>query len=88
MSNLLRLRCSRHWGWPILLKRVNAHAKRRELPTSVLAILLSNSPIIEQQESKVDVLGCAKRPVVMHNIMSLYLFYFTIGYYIIAIFIF
>ena len=26
----------RHWGKPKLLKRVNAHAERRELSTSVL----------------------------------------------------
>ena len=33
---LLRLRCSRYWGKPIYLKRVNAHAERRELSTFVL----------------------------------------------------
>ena len=31
----------RYWGKPIMLKRVNAHAKRRELSTSVLALFLS-----------------------------------------------
>ena len=30
----------------------------------------SNSPIIEQQESKVDVLCCAKRPEVERSLMS------------------
>ena len=33
---LLRLRIPRYWGEPILLKRVNVHAKRRELSTFVL----------------------------------------------------
>ena len=37
-----------------MLKRVNAHAERRELSTSVLGDS-SNSPIIQIQESKVDV---------------------------------
>jgi len=40
VDNLLRLRYPRHRQTPILLKRVNAHAERRELSTSVLAILL------------------------------------------------
>ena len=36
MDNLLRLRCSRYRQTPCNLKRVNAHAERRELSTSVL----------------------------------------------------
>ena len=40
MDNLHRLRHSRYRQTPILLKRVNAHAERRELSTSVLAIFL------------------------------------------------
>ena len=42
VDNSLRLRHSRYRQTPILLKRVNAHAKRRELSTSVLAILKEN----------------------------------------------
>ena len=36
VDNLLRLRSQRYWGKPCYLKRVNAHAERRELSTSVL----------------------------------------------------
>ena len=56
VSRLLRLRCSRYRQTPCNLKRVNAHAERRELSTSVLDYVLSILPIFEQQESKVDVL--------------------------------
>jgi len=41
-------------------------------------IVSSNSPIIGIQESKVDVLCCAKRPKVERSLMSLYL-YLSIG---------
>ena len=42
---LLRLRHSRYRQTPIVLKRVNAHAERREQSTSVLVQLLENLPI-------------------------------------------
>jgi hypothetical protein len=45
---------SRYRQTPILLKRVNAHAERRELSTSVLAIFF-NFADFGIQESKVDV---------------------------------
>ena len=40
VSNLLRLRILRYWGKPYALKRVNAHAIRREPSTSVLVHIL------------------------------------------------
>ena len=55
VDSLLRLRCPRYRQTPIVLKRANAHAERRELSTSVLVQLMKILPIFEQQESKVDV---------------------------------
>ena len=52
MDILLRLRNLRHRQTPCNLKRVKAHALRRELSTFVLDYVLSNSPIIQIQESK------------------------------------
>ena len=42
MDNLLRLRHSRHRQTPMFLKRVKAHAERREQFTSVLETISSN----------------------------------------------
>ena len=53
VDNLLRLRSLRHRQTPIYPKRVNVHAERRELSTSVLdkCSILANW---REQESKVD----------------------------------
>ena len=40
VSSLLRLRILGYWGKPYALKRVNAHAERREPSTSVLVHIL------------------------------------------------
>ena len=56
MDNLLRLRLLRYRQTPILLKRANAHAFRRELSTSVLAISFDIfGDLSEDKNPKVDV---------------------------------
>ena len=52
VDNLLRLRCSRYRQTPNVLKRVKAHAIKRELSTLVLVHCSLILPIFEQQESK------------------------------------
>jgi len=55
VDNLLRLRLLRYRQTPVFLKRVNVHAKGRELSTLVLETLCEILPIFRRQESKVDV---------------------------------
>ena len=52
VSNLLRLRSQRYWGKPCYLKRVNAHAERRELSTSVLDNIHSIPQLSENKNQK------------------------------------
>ena len=55
MDNLLRLRHLRYRQTPKLLKRVKAHAIRRELSTFVLAVLLKTWRFSDDKNLKVDV---------------------------------
>ena len=55
MDNLLRLRYLRHRQTPKLLKRVNAHAARRELSTSVLAVIIQFCRFSDNKNLKVDI---------------------------------
>jgi len=45
----------RYWGKPILLKRVNAHARWRELSTSVLAICFPIPQLSNNKNLKADI---------------------------------
>ena len=59
------------------LKRVNAHAERRELSTSVLGDS-SNSPIIQIQESKVDVQSYVLMSVLCYHTQLLFHYYYFV----------
>ena len=55
MDNLLRLRSIWYRQTPNVLKRANAHAERRELSTSVLAVIIQFCRFSDNKNLKVDI---------------------------------
>ena len=81
VDNLLRLRSLRHRQTPILLKRVNVHALRRELSTSALAIF-SIWRIGENKNPKVDVHPiCPLYVISAHRLQGFLVILYFIIYY-------